>query len=138
MTPEGLARLCTDEGLRLAPYRDTRGFLTIGYGRCLDRRGISEGEATMMLDNDIAALSAQLGAMLFFRALDPVRQDVMLNLAYNLGIAGLLGFRRMIGALDMHDWNTAAAELLDSAAARELPVRYHRLADALIFGFWPS
>jgi lysozyme len=49
--------------LRLRAYRDTVGKLTIGYGRNLDDRGISEDEAGFMLDNDIDLVVAELAPL---------------------------------------------------------------------------
>ena len=52
--------LVRDEGVRLKPYRDTVGKLTIGTGRNLDDMGISEVENAMLLDNDICCIEADL------------------------------------------------------------------------------
>ena len=48
-----IRQLALHEGLRLKPYKCTSGALTIGYGRNLDARGITEAEAEMMLSHDI-------------------------------------------------------------------------------------
>ena len=94
-----LEQLERHEGLRLKPYRDTVGKLTIGYGRNLDDRGISEDEAGFMLDNDIDLVVAELERMPLFLSLNPVRQVVLANMAFNMGMPTLLTFRRMLGAL---------------------------------------
>lgn len=138
MTPAGLLRLQRDEGLRLKPYADAFGHLSIGYGRNLDAEGITVAEAGVLLASDLAQREAALAEHPWFLHLDPVRKDVVLNVAFNVGFAGLLGFARMILALEGKDFDGAATELLDSDAARELPLRYQRLALALRSGAWPD
>jgi lysozyme len=123
------AELKAEEGLRLRPYRDTVGKLTIGYGRNLDDYGISQIEAEDMLDNDIAdrlgALSARLS---FFSLLHPVRQRVLVGMAFQMGVAGLLGFHRTLDAIRRHDYQAAANHMLESLWARQTPQRAQRLA----------
>lgn len=136
MTPEGIARLKADEGLRLMPYQDETGNTTIGYGRNLSAGGISTGEASVMLDNDLARITDELLKFPWFGQLDPVRQDAIENMAYNLGVHGLLTFQRMIAALELGAWETAADECLVSRAARLLPNRYRRIAAAIRTGSW--
>ena len=75
-----LKQLERHEGLRLKPYRDTVGKLTVGYGRNLDDRGISEDEAGFMLDNDIDQVERELERMPLYLSLDPIRQVVLANM----------------------------------------------------------
>jgi lysozyme len=86
MTPEGLAQLKTDEGLRLQPYTDTKGSLSIGYGRNLTANGITEAEASGMLQDDVEAVTEKLSAFSWFKAVSPVRQDVLINMAHSAPI----------------------------------------------------
>src|SRR5438105_4864784 len=90
--------LIRDEALRLKPYKDTVGKLTIGVGRNLDDKGISEAEAAVLLENDIAEHVALLDAKLsWWRKLDEARQNALANMCFNMGIGqedpphGLLG-----------------------------------------------
>lgn len=136
MTPDGISRLQADEGLRLHPYKDTSGKLTIGRGRCLDTHGITEAEADALFANDVTSAEAALSGVSWFVALDPVRRDAVINMAFNLGIAGLLEFHHMAAALAAGNFEQAAKECLDSQAARQLPARYGRLAAALRTGAW--
>lgn len=121
--------LKAEEGLRLKPYRDTAGKLTIGYGRNLDDFGITQVEADDLLDNDIAdrlgALSARLS---FFETLHPVRQRVLVGMAFQMGVAGLLGFHRTLDAIRRGDYAAAADRMLESLWARQTPNRAERLA----------
>lgn len=116
------------EGLRLHPYRDTVGKLTIGYGHNLSDNGITQREADMLLHDDLLVLERQLPAYPWFAKLNPTRQAVIIDMAFNLGVAGLLQFTGMIAAIEADDYAQAAAEILDSKAARQLPNRYHELA----------
>jgi lysozyme len=126
------AELVQDEGLRLTPYSDTVGKVTIGYGRNLTDVGISREEASYLLQNDIAGAVGALHVKCpWFPTLSGLRQRVLINLTINCGIEGVLGFRRMIAALRIRDWDEAANELLDSDAARKAPSRYQRLARQL-------
>ena len=123
-----LEQLQRHEGLRLKPYRDSVGKLTIGYGRNLADRGISQEEAEFMLDNDIDLVVAELERMPLFLSLDPVRQVVLANMAFNMGVPTLLEFRRMLGALARREWDRAADEMLDSRWARQVGRRAVELA----------
>jgi len=123
------AELKRDEGLWLKPYRDTVGKLTIGIGRNLDDVGIFENEAEAMLANDITRVCADLDRVLFWwRNLSEVRQRVMVNMAFNLGIQGLLKFKKSLDAARDGDFITAAKEMLDSAWAIQVGARADRLA----------
>jgi lysozyme len=134
---ELLAQLRRDEGFRSKPYRDSVGKLTIGYGRNLDDRGISRAEAEMMLVSDVLELIAWLDRELpWWRQLGEPRQWVLVAMAYNLGPAGLLGFRRALEAMQAGDWETAAREMLDSRWAQQVGPRAHRLAQQMREGIW--
>ena len=122
------------EGLRLKPYLDTVGKLTVGYGRNLEDVGISRDEADFMLDNDIDQVERQLETVDEYRDLDPVRQTVIANMAFNLGFAGLMGFKNMRSAIDRRDWDRAADEMLNSKWARQVGVRAVELSEIMRTG----
>ena len=92
------AQLVRHEGLRLKPYRCTAGKLTIGIGRNLDDRGISQKEAYAMLERDIMDFEQQLLDEIpeTYSGIDEVRQSVILNMCFNLGMKGLLGFKNTL------------------------------------------
>jgi len=123
------------EGLRLTPYRDTMGKLTIGVGRNLDDVGISREEAMHMLSSDLERaendVRRDIGS---FDELSPARQRVLVEMAFNLGIAGLKKFQRMLAALDAHDYKTAAAQMRTSLWAQQVGARAERLAKAMETG----
>lgn len=129
-----LQDLRDDEGLSLTLYADTEGVPTIGYGVNL-QIGISRAEAEMLLEHRAAERLGELSTRLpLFGRLDPVRQRVLLNMAYQAGVGGLLGFKRMLAALERGDYETAAREALDSKMARQSPKRAARHAAALRTG----
>ena len=135
LTDNAAEMLKADEGLRLRPYRDTEDFLTIGYGWCLDKSPMRKSEADFRLSNDIAeAIADLIRSLPWFSKLDEVRQMVFVGLRHNLGMAGLLMFKRMLAASGVGNWDLAATELLDSMAAEQLPTRYHRFARMLTSG----
>ncbi len=100
------AQLVRHEGLSLKPYRCTAGKLTIGIGRNLDDRGISQTEAYVLLENDIRNCEKQLLDEVpeIYYALNEVRKSVLLNMCFNLGINGLLGFKNTLAFVKAGDW----------------------------------
>lgn len=122
------------EGLRLKPYRDTVGKLTIGIGRNLDDVGISPEEAELMLDNDIDKVLRQLSDVDEYNTLGPARQTVLANMCFNLGFRGLLGFRRMWAAIARGDYSEAARQMLDSRWAHQVGYRAQELAKIMRTG----
>lgn len=123
------ADLKRDEGLRLKPYRDSVGKLTIGYGRNLDDMGITEDEAEALLDRDIERAAADLDrALPWWSALPEPRRRGLLNMAFNLGMPRLRGFKKMLAALQAGDGRRAAKEALDSKWARQVGARAERIA----------
>jgi lysozyme len=122
-------QLVRDEGLRLFPYVDSTGNTTIGVGRNLSSKGISEDEAMVLLADDIAeAKSGVLAALPWTLQLDPVRLAVLENMVFNMGVAGLLQFTLFLAAVQQGNWVLAAAEMLDSRWAKQVGARAQRLA----------
>lgn len=118
------------EGLRLKPYYDTEKNLTIGYGRLLER-GISIDEAELMLKNDLEGVMLELSTVHPYRQLDPVRQCVLLDMCFNLGLPRLLQFRKMWTAIRLGQYEIAANEMLDSRWAKQVGIRAHRLSEMM-------
>ncbi len=139
-------QLVRDEGNHLKPYRDTSkqigfegrpGKLTIGVGRNLDDVGIFHDESDLMLGNDVArALNALAHSLPWFGNLDSARLGVLVNMTFNEGIAGLLGFRKMLGALEIRDYVTAAQEMEDSLWYQQVGARAARLVKQMQSGAW--
>jgi lysozyme len=123
------AQLLVDEGLRLKPYRCTAGKLTIGVGRNLDDRGITEGEARLLLGNDIAECWGSLRKALpwLLQAPETV-QEALVNMAFNLGVGGLLSFKQTLELLASRDYAAASKAMLASKWAGQVGKRAERLA----------
>lgn len=124
--------LIRHEGMKLKPYLDCVGKLTIGAGRNLDDVGISQKEAEMLLENDIErSLALAESAFDWFYRLSPVRQDVILSMIFNLGIHGFLGFKKMIQAISIYDYELASREMLDSKWAGQVGKRAYELSEMM-------
>lgn len=152
-----------DEGVRLKAYKDSLGFLSIGTGRNLDARrdglfgpkgisaaetedlkitrdsviqkGITPAQNDILLDNDITNTLADLDRKLpWWRGLDEVRQRVLANMCFNLGITKLLGFTNTLKDIQAGRYASAADRMLDSLWARQVSARASRLAELMRLG----
>ena len=129
-----------------AAYRCPAGALTIGWGHNLDARplpGMGEGsrisdeEAEALLRQDLRLLAAELDLRLpWWRGLGAARSAVLLDMAYNLGAGGLIGFRRMLEAARHGRFSEAADEMLDSRWAAQVGLRAVELAEQMRSGRW--
>lgn len=130
-----IANLIRDEGLRLFPYLDTTNHITIGVGRNLTDRGISRDEALAMLDHDIDAVLGELRVNFpWFVALDEVRQRVLANMAFNLGLPKLRTFVNTLHAIADGDYQKAARGMRASLWAQQVGRRAERLAVMMATG----
>ena len=129
-SPDPIADRVKDaEGLSLTAYEDIGGVPHIGYGHQL-----TEAEAEALLVADLA--EARAGAERIVGAstwatLDPARQDALTEAAFVLGATGLSRFEDMLSSIRSGDFETAAAELLDSRWAGQAPGRVQRLAEEI-------
>ncbi len=127
--------LIRDEGVMLRLYTCTAGKTSIGVGRNLEDRGITRAEAMFMLANDIDDVERDLDRNLpWWRQMDDVRQRVLANMAFNLGIVKLLDFRITLAAMKAGDYPKAARVMLDSRWARQVGARADRLAKMMETG----
>jgi len=132
-------QLIKHEGLRLRPYLCTAGKLTLGVGRNLDDIGISKTEAMHMLDNDISRVVEETRKVFpVIEDIDMVRQDVLFNMSFNMGINRLKQFKKMWAAIEAHDWDGAAKEMLDSKWADQVKFRSIELARQMRTGEYDS
>lgn len=143
-----VTQLKRDEDLRLTVYDDAtgkpivKGTLvlgnpTIGIGRNLSGKGITGDEAVYLVSNDIAEVKIEVGIALPWTSnLDLVRLAVLLNMAFNMGIAKLLGFKNTLSLIQQGKYASASAEMLDSAWARQVGARATRLSIQLATGIW--
>ena len=125
--------VAADEGLRLMPYRCSSGVLTIGYGTAFP---LTEQEAHLLLRHRLQGVLDQCERRFqWWPKLSPARQQVVASMGYQLGLDGLLRFRRMLAALERGDYRAASDEMLDSKwAISDTPARARRLAQMMLRG----
>ena len=113
-----------NEAIRLRPYTDTVGKLTIGVGRNLDDNGLSLDEVEYLLKNDIKRVKGELEDVFdnFYELPENVRL-VMIDMCFNLGISRFLGFKKMIQAVKDGDFKEAGRQAKDSKWCRQVGVR---------------
>ena len=151
-----MQKLVAHEGMRLDVYKDTLGINTIGIGRNLDDRGITkdeldwmdypsieyvysdgitEADAIYLAQNDVQIVEEELlRAPPCVDRLDAVRQLVLVDMAFNLGVPRLCKFKKMWAAVEAEDFPTAAKEMLDSRWANQVKSRATKLAHAMHHG----
>lgn len=122
-------QLIMHEGLKVKPYKDTAGKLTIGVGRNLDDTGITHLEAMTLLANDLERIREGLNnALPYFADLSEIRQRVLIDMAFNLGVRGLLGFRMTLLRIEQGRYAEAADHMLESKWAGQVGQRARRLS----------
>ena len=118
-----------DEGFRGMPYEDTLGIPTIGYGTKLP---LEVEEAEMLLKHRLNKKKNEIATKEpFFLKLPLQAQEVILNMSYQLGVNGVLKFKKMWAALKEGDYKKASDEMLDSKWAKQTPNRAKRLAEII-------
>lgn len=136
------------EGVKLTSYLCPAGRVTIGVGHNLESRPvpgipcevghtITSDQARRLLIRDLADFDRALNdALPWVSSLDDARYGVLLNMAFNLGVHGLCGFRRMLAAVRSGRYDVAASEMLDSVWARQVKGRARELAQQMRTGEW--
>lgn len=116
-------------------YKCTAGKNTIGYGRNVEDRGISKPEAEFLLNNDIVYCHDQLASRLpFYDSLDDVRKAVLIDMAVNLGIHGLMCFKKTLNLISVGSYKLAAEEMLKSKWADQVGYRAGELSEMMASG----
>ena len=122
------------EGLSVMPYQCPTGHLTIGYGHNLEN-GISKEAAQFILDEDLlAATKAVPKHFAWWQKLDEVRQFVLVDMCFNMGISKLCTFKKMLSAMQRGNYIAAANEALNSKWAMQVGQRAKELAHMLKTG----
>lgn len=129
-----------DEGEVLHAYQDHLGYWTIGVGRLIDKRkggGITPEESACLLSNDIDKRLVELDRRLpWFKRLSEPRQGVLLNMSFQMGVDGLLGFRNTLAMVQSGDYAGAADGMLQSVWAQQTPARAKRMSEQMRTGRW--
>ncbi len=115
--------------------------LTIGVGRNLSAKGLSQKERDFLLANDKADAIADLEQHFpWAMQLDEVRKGALLNMIFNMGAGGLAGFHnflaKMQAGMQTGDFRPAAGAMLDSLWARQVGPRATRLSIQIESGHW--
>lgn len=148
---ELIKELRRDEGEVLKAYKDTLGYWTIGIGHLIDpsrgadpapfgvdlRKGlpITKGQSELLLLQDIKAKASELDKRLpWWRSLTDARQRALLNMAFNLGVNGLMGFKKTLAMISVGNYQGAADEMLRSTWAKQVKGRANRLAAMMVQG----
>lgn len=125
------------EGVKLHVYKDSHGIDTIGVGHNL-ADGIPLNIAYALRDADIASARHEVMAALpWLQCASQSRQDAITHLCFWVGIASLLGFKKMLAAVQCADWQTAHDELINSSLHNDIPERCEQIANRLLTGFTP-
>lgn len=114
-----------------------RGKPTVGVGRNLIDRGLSDDEIDYLLDNDIADHLAEASQLAFFSKLDQVRQNAVVELVFNLGLPKLKKFVKFIDFMQQERWQHAGEELKDSLWYRQVKGRGDTIISMIQKGQWP-
>ena len=123
------------EGVEKTVYNDSEGIPTIGVGRNLRDRGLSDDEIDYLLSNDIDIVVDELDKVMpWWNDLDEVRLRVLCDLVFNLGMPRFSGFKKSISYMKQQMWDQAADELLDSKWARQVGRRAQTLSEMMRTG----
>lgn len=132
--------IAREEGFKPYCYLDHLGYQTIGHGILIDKRkggGITLDESEMILHNRIGKIEAQLEKNLpWMVGLDEVRRAVLVSMAYQMGVFGLLGFHATLAAIREQRWDDARDLMLQSKWAKQTPARAERHANAIKTGIF--
>lgn len=142
-----IAELRRDEGVSYVPYADPVGIQTVGVGHNLQvsplpagwSYPLSDAQVDQLLSTDLNNTFAQLDhALPWWRGLDEVRQRVVANMAFNMGVTGLMTFHNTLGAMQRGAYAIAAAGMLASQWAQQVGARAQRLASAMETDVMPA
>ena len=112
------------EGFRLYPYHCSEEKLTIGIGRNLEDRGITEEEAIYLLQNDIKKVHKELDKnWKVWRTLPEKARMVCIDMCFQMGITGFMSFKETRQLIELNKWIDASEELLRSKYAIQTPNR---------------
>jgi lysozyme len=141
------AELRRDEGVRYMPYLDSRGYKTAGVGHLLSGAPLPAGWSYPLTDVQVDQWLAQdISAALYaldqkcpwWRSMDEVRQRVIANMCFNLGITKLLGFKHALASMQAGDYPAAAAGMRASSWYGQVKDRAVRLCEAMETGVMPD
>ena len=147
-------QLSRDEGRVYVVYKDHLGYDTLGAGHLVDpRKGgfmpsyaaeelaskgkVSDTTIDRMLAEDIRAKDEELRRRApWVNGLDSARYGCLLNMAFQMGVDGLLGFKNTLNMVKIGDYDGASKGMLNSLWARQTPERARRVSAQMKTGIW--
>jgi lysozyme len=137
-----IQELRRDEGVRYSPYLDSKGIKTVGVGHNMianplvnEIYPLTDDQVNDILSDDLKNIFSALDNNLpWWSSLDEVRQRILANMAFNMGIHTLLEFHNTLGAIQLGDYLGAANGMRNSAWAHQVGQRAERLAQAMQTG----
>ena len=129
-----VADLIRHEGYRRHLYEDTEGNMTIGVGYNIEEKGLPDYIIRLLLDDSLKEAWEELARIYPYRHLSRTRQDVLLNMIFNMGAPRLLTFKKMWAAIKDNDFETAADEMLRSKWADQVGQRAIELSGRMRAG----
>ncbi len=135
------SQLIAEEGRRSVVYLDTLGIATVGIGHVEPGLRVgdvwTDAQIDAAFDHDVATKNAEMQAVLpWFGQLNEARQAVLLQMAFQMGTRGLLGFSHTLQAVQDGRWRDASNGMLASKWAQQTPRRANRLAEQMLTGNW--
>ncbi len=118
-----------EEGFSSIVYQCSEGFDTLGYGT---RMPITKEEGVLLLEYRLNKTISGVKSSLHHLNIHDEAWDILYNMAYQIGLGGLLKFKRMIIALEAKDYYNASIEMKSSLWAKQTPNRANRLIDRMI------
>ena len=127
-----------NEGYRQFIYQCTADKNTIGIGFNVDDVGLSLEESRVILRMRMTKIKEQLmDSYDWFYDIGECRQSALCDMAYQMGINGLKGFKKSLAYMTEHDYNAAASEFMNSRWARQTPQRAAKVTAMISTGEWP-
>ena len=136
-----------EEGYREKPYIDTEGYPTVAGGIKIGPKGALLSNYTFSVprkvgdvwlevftDKVIAQCAATPSVYAALQKCNPARADVLYSMAYQMGIAGLAGFKNTLAMIAAGKFDEAASGMLNSKWARQTPNRARRHAEVMRSG----
>jgi lysozyme len=130
-----LSQLLQIEGPKLSRYFDANSNLIVAEKTHVESVGLNAGKPVTVLEADVRRVASEIEDVLpAVAALDPVRQRVVVHMAFDMGVTGLLAMIRFVAAVGFHVWEAAAQEMLISQWAKEGKRRAAALAEMMRTG----
>ncbi len=123
-----------DEGRRDKVHTCSMGKLTIGVGHNIEDNPLPDEVIDLLFNMDIEQTVIECERFDWYKTLSPLRQRVIVNMAFNMGVSGVLKFKKMIAAIEIGDFDEAATQMMHSKWYRQVGDRAERLCQMMETG----